>query len=351
MIKIRAMGVRELKQVLNLLERFTDEDFEYRVLENFQQLYAPIQRFSQMLPPQWQFIPAIYVAVSNGKVLGLIWLSKDGHKASRWKIEQLIIDPDEFSYDVGTQLINYVINRYGAEGVQTFLALVHNRYEQALSLLKSCGFRHVSRLHVFVHEHPSSLAVQEAPIGSLRESDGGDRYKLKALHDESLPIEKRIPLEKNPKDFSSSWLQMFSDRLKGIFHKRWVVEDRANDLFVGSLEITTENYKDFQLNVMVSPGWQDGYEDLLRYGIQHVMQHTENARIHVHAYEFHPEFLETLRDLNFQRVYEAELLVKDYWVPLGDKPEKRTSPILLFAGKPSTAWNSLRQTTGSRSAL
>lgn len=340
MIKIRAMGVRELKQVLNLLERFTDEDFEYRVLENFRQLYAPLQRFSQMLPPQWQFIPAIYVAVSNQKVLGLIWLSRDGHKASRWKIEQLIIDPDEFSYDVGTQLINYVVNRYGAEGVQTFLAFVHNQYEQALGLLKSCGFRHVSRLHVFAYENLSSWASEEMTISSLREAGGSDRHKLKVLHDETLPIEKRIPLEKHPRDFTPSCLQSISDRLKGIFHKRWVVEDRAHDLFIGSLEITTENYKDFQLSILVSPGWQDGFEDLLRYGIQHVMQHTENARILIQVYEFQSEFLDTLKELGFNRVYEAELLVKDYWVPLEDKPEKRSSPILLFAGKPSTAWNS-----------
>ena len=53
------------------------------------------------------------------QVLGLIWLSRDGARNNRWKIDQVIVDPMASTYDVGTQLVNYVINRYGGAGVQT----------------------------------------------------------------------------------------------------------------------------------------------------------------------------------------------------------------------------------------
>ncbi len=340
MIKIQAMGIKELKQVFSLLEQFTEESFKSEVLEQFQHLYGPIQQISQALPPRLQFTPAIYVALSKEKsqtkVLGLIWLSKDGKKNNRWKIEQLIIDPQEFSFDVGAQLINYVINRYGAEGVQTFLAVVHHQYEQALSLLKSCGFRHVTRLHYFCHENPTSLASQKPDIRGLREVTASDRFRLKELHLASLPTDKRLSFEKSHRDFNPSFFENMVNGINGVFSKRWVVEDRIHETLLGSLLMSTTNLKDFHLELTLSPAWEDGYEDLLNFGIYHALQQTSTPRLFVEAFAFNDYQLKHLEQLQFSRLHDAEILVKDYWIPLKDQ-EKRTSPVLLFDGKPSTA--------------
>jgi ribosomal protein S18 acetylase RimI-like enzyme len=179
MIKIRALRPSELKQVLSLLNRYTDRESEYSVLQKMQQLYIPMHRVSQLLPLNLQFLPAIFVAAAENKVLGLIWLSRDGQHSRRWKIDHLILDPDSFSYDVGTQLVNYVINRYGGEGVQTFLAYVDQYYNTGLGLLKSCGFRRCGRLHYFSHQNPGTLKLEPISLEGLRESHNGDCGKMK----------------------------------------------------------------------------------------------------------------------------------------------------------------------------
>lgn len=337
MIKIRALGTRELKQVLNLLERFSEKEFEYSALQKFRQLYIPFHRINQLLPPQFQFLPAIYVAVSRKKVLGLIWLSRDGKKKNRWKIDQLIIDPDEFSYDVGTQLVHYVINRYGAEGVQTFLALVESHCDQALGLLKSCGFRLCTRMHSFTHESPSTITLKKEPINELREAFGSDRIKIQSLYNDSLTPEVRLSLEKIPADFSRSLVRQMVDKLQGIFFRRWVVEDTARDLLLASIEIITLNYIDYHLNLVVSPAWRNGYEALINFGIQQVLKNTSSAKIYLQVYDFHKDEMATLESLGFTRSTITEILVKDYWIPLQDKSEKPASPILLFPGKTSPA--------------
>src|SRR4051812_2680704 len=106
MIKIRALRTSELKQVLSLLNRYSDRESEYSVLQRMQQLYIPVHRLSLLMPLNLQFMPAIFIAAADNKVLGLIWLSPDGRHYRRWKIEHLVLDPDSFSYDVGTQLVN-----------------------------------------------------------------------------------------------------------------------------------------------------------------------------------------------------------------------------------------------------
>jgi len=167
MIKIRALRSSELKQVLSLLNQYSDRESEYSVLQKMQQLYIPVHRLSLLMPLNMQFMPAIFIAAAESKVLGLIWLSPDGRHYRRWKIDHLILDPDSSSYDVGTQLVHYVINRYGGEGVQTFIAYVDQYHTSGLALLKTCGFRRCGRLHYFSHQNPGVIKLSDDPAKPL----------------------------------------------------------------------------------------------------------------------------------------------------------------------------------------
>ncbi|MCE3236080.1 MAG: hypothetical protein K0Q50_2260 [Vampirovibrio sp.] len=339
MIKIRALRPSELKQVLSLLNRYTDRESEYSVLQKMQQLYIPMHRLSQLLPLNLQFMPAIFVAASNNKVLGLIWLSRDGRHSRRWKIDHLILDPESFSYDVGTQLVNYVINRYGGEGVQTFLAYVDQYYNTGLGLLKSCGFRRCGRLHYFSHQNPGNLKLEPIALEGLRESTNADCGKLAALYNEALPPEAKVCLEKSWKDFYRPVTQRSGEKLKGLFFKRWVVQDVARDCLIASIELSTADYQDFYLTLMANAGWENAYRDVLTYAVQQVLLITGGGKIHVDCYEFNKQGIEVLEKLGFHRNSIAEVLVKDYWIPIEDKGTRLQSPILLFSGKTSPAIN------------
>lgn len=339
MIKIRALGARELKQVLDLLREYCDEEADYAALHQFQQLYVPANFISHLLTPSLQFVPAIYVAASRDQVLGLIWLSRDGAKDNRWKIDQVIVDPMASTYDVGTQLVNYVINRYGGAGVQTFLAYVDQYNEEALGLLKSCGFRRCTRQHLLIHNSPAELQSEEISIKGLRESTDADCRKLKRLYSECLPPEVRMTLEKSSRDFRQSPLGILRDRLNGVFSKRWVVEDPVRGMLLASLTLRTASYDSFELDIFLSPGWSDMYPDLLGFGTAQILQITSNTQVRMLVYGFCKDQLETLENRGFETGQINEVLVKDYWIPLQDRDSKLTSPLLLFPGKTSPAVN------------
>jgi GNAT superfamily N-acetyltransferase len=339
MIKIRALRPGDVRQVLSLLNRYADQESEQSVLHKMQQLYIPLHRISQLLPLTWQFLPAIFVAASQSKVLGLIWLSKDGAQSHRWKIEHLILDPETCAYDVGAQLVNYVINRFGGEGVQTFLAYVDQYDNTGLALLKSCGFRRCGKKHAFVHIAPSQLKLECPPMAGLRGSIYTDCKALRALHDDSLPPEARLSLGKHWRDFYRPVIKRCFDKLKGVFFKRWVVQDVARDHLIANIEISTADYKDFYINLVINPGWESLYTAALSHAVQQILLITGSARIFIECYEFHKQNIETLEALGFQRTGIAEILVKDYWIPVEDKGFKLKSPVLLFSGRTSPAIN------------
>jgi hypothetical protein len=329
MIKIRALGTRELKQVLGLLAH--TEQFEYGVLEQFRQLYVPMHRLSLVLPPKHQFLPGIFVAIAGQKVLGLIWLSPDGGN-NRWKIDQLLIDPNESTYDVGTQLVNYVVNRYGGEGVQTFLALVDARYDQALGLLKTCGFRHCTQLHTFRAKADTLTLPQESLPKHLRLAQTSDAQRIRDLHSDTLMPEVRFSLERTVTDFKRPLSRRLAEKARGQFFRRWVVEDPGRDVILGCLDVITRDYSQFYLEMISSDGWANVYPGLLQYGVQHVLKTQRSADVVVQAYDFQKSAVKTLEDSGFQWVSTAQVLVKDYWIPREQQAPKLTSPILLFAG-------------------
>ncbi len=341
MAKIRSLGNKECKQVLSLLERFSGDEFSYPVLERYQTLYMPFHFISQFLPLRLKFLPSIYVATAEGKVLGLIWLSRDGHRQDRWKIEQVIIDPDYYSaYDVGKQLIYYVINKFGAMGVETFLAYADPHYTEGLALLKECGFRHCTKMHTYQLERPNNNTPEKGRfIQGIREAKSSDARELQELHSETLLPELRVSLRRSPEDFVPGFAERLKRNLQGEFSKRWVVSQGSHDYLYGSVSISTWDYKHYDLSLLISPAWEDGTEDLVLFGIEQIYKSCQHAKITVQAYDFQKQKLEILEQQGFQKTATTEILVKDYWIPLKDKPLHSRNPVLLFAkgGKTSPA--------------
>lgn len=334
MAKIRSLGNKELKQVLSLLERFSGNEFNYPVLERFQALYLPFHKINQFLPLKYKFLPGIYVAVADNEVLGLVWLSRDGYRRDRWKIDQVIINPDAYSaYDIGKQLLYYVINQFGASGVEIFLAYVDPLYTEGLALLKECGFRHCTKMHTFSLE-PSGgegIANRPASIHGLREARRSDARKLQELHSETLSPEVRISLRKSPADFYPHPSEKLVRRCQGEFFKRWVVSPGNQDYLRGSVSLSTWDFKTFEITALVSPAWEESMEDLLLFVLRQIYKSCMHPKIIITAYEFQKSKIEILEKIGFERKGVTEILVKDYWTPVKGKELQAKSPILLFA--------------------
>lgn len=336
-MKIRPLGFKTLQPTLHLLEGEEGASFHSHFLRRFGVGAVALCRMSHWLPAFLQFLPALYVAESaDGEVLGLISLSQDGGTRSRWRIDQLVTDPRQSSLDVGHQLVHFAINRYGAEGAQTFLAWADSRFEGALALLKSCGFRQVTRATQY--RKTLSAGTRHGPAEVfLREATDDDAEALQTLYNESLPVEVRTSLAKTPNDFKLSWSRKSSDRLRGVFFKRWVAVHSGSRPLQGALELITTDYENYHLNLLSSPGWLDGYTTLLDAAMRQVLKSTDQPTLHVKVFDFQSEPKVHLESLGFEAETSFHVLVRDYWVQTKDPLIEPLAPIRLLMGKTSPA--------------
>ncbi len=340
-MKIRLMTPADYQQVMALLHQFGDEAYAYSPIWPFRAMYPAMAWLFQGLSAYRYPLPYILVAVSEGSVRGLLWLSPDGLGKSRWRIEQLIVHPDESAMDVGQLLVGYTIHHYGAQGVRTFVAKVESSCEAVLALLKASGFRHATRIQNYY------LNVETPPQRALKSSDNQlrlrmahseDRPALAELHQDMLPPELRPSLGKIPKDFKRSPLCALSDPLSGLSYHRWLASESG---VMMSVEMLTIGYQTFHLGFASPIGLSGVAKPLLDAALQKVHQTSNRPILHARAYEFQKELQVAIAAEGFAWGSSTEVLVCDYWRPLPQSPLEGIAPLkgvlALFGGKTSPA--------------
>ncbi|MBY0449724.1 MAG: hypothetical protein K2X01_03770 [Cyanobacteria bacterium] len=359
MIKIRALRPNEWPDLLTLLG---NNDLGTGLLRNGQN---PAIRWMdwgcQWLPPGYQPDLRVYIAIAHQRILGAIMLRQDGRTQRRWCIEHLILDsPEEetppintsnspiSSYDVAGQLLQYIINRYGADGVQTFLAHVDHEHLEGQALLKASGFRPLCKRLTALRESPETPDSQQeiqinVPSGDLkwlqhiREAEDDDRDALRELYRDSLPVETRSALERSSRDFSRSAFRRIQLRLQGIFAKRWVLGGNVPNQLLGCIELSSPDFQEFHLNLFNCPGWDPIFAPMLQFAVEQTYKSTNQPRIVLQSYTLNEHQQQTLLSFGFVFTRTDAVWVKDYWVPIDRQSEQKRASLLLFASKTSPA--------------
>jgi hypothetical protein len=308
------------------------------------------QCLHSQLPCKWQFQPVVYIAYDGPQLMGIIALAPDGNSRNRWIIQGLAVHPGESSLEVGSNLINYVVHQYGANGIQTFIATIESSKETVLGILKYSGFRFGSRRHQYEHQlqasHTVTTTLLEGPLvlhshqkSSLiwRPFHPTDIPQLVILHHDQLIPELRTSLEKGPGDYNSSLLKRVQEKLEGSWFRRWVLEDTEHHQLAASAGFSSNNYRDYHVELMVSPAWQESIEDILDLCIQQMLKSTSRPKVTLSAFEFEKPLLIALATKGFTHAYSEEMLLKDYWIPASGQARGLNNPLELFTGKTSPA--------------
>ena len=127
MTKIIPVRQSDIKKIVKMIEYVT-QGMSPGMIGDKTFIHFPFNIIHNLFPVNLKFLQECYVAVEKDEPLGLISLTPDGHTKTRWKINRLILGTN--AYDTGKQLVDYVVNKYGGAGVETFVTVIDENYAE-----------------------------------------------------------------------------------------------------------------------------------------------------------------------------------------------------------------------------
>lgn len=341
MAKIRKLRTTDIPEIHKMIEYIKPELASIIVSEK-KFTFFPFTVLHDILPVNMKFLQECYVAVENNQLLGLIGLIPDGKQKTRWRIDRLILNIN--SYETGKQLIDYVVSKYGGAGVETFITTMDESHAEAIALFKDgCGFRSCAQIHIWEKDHLEFSTVSGG--GSiLREVKPNDAAHIQELDEQSLFAHFRPSLTKNVSDFKFDIKSRLINSCKGYSVRRLVLDNPHYSSIEGYVLIMTRDNQEFQADIILSPFYQEYYEDIIKHVCNYVYYQNNGAMLNIYVrnyYQSSKKFSEVLGYLNFKLTKGFQVLARDYWkttkVPLEDKK----SPIIIFPEITSPACNIL----------
>ena len=341
MIKIVSIRQSDIKKIMKMIEYVTP-GISPGMIGNKNFIHFPFNIFHKILPLHMKFLEECYVAIENDEPLGLISLAPDGNTKMRWKINRLVLGMN--AYDIGKQLIDYVVNKYGGAGVETFITVIDENYPEALALFKNtCSFRDYSKINIWEYE-----GIYEGNIKTktklLRPAENSDAQKLFELDTEAILPHLRNSLAKTVEDFKIDLKSRLINKFKGYKTEKYVLDNPGNNTIEALLSIFTADNKHFGIDITLSLVYQDYYEDIVDFAIREIKSQNRDARIYIGIKDYHQtqkHMTEVFFAHNFKLCGNFQVLVKDYWMPIKDYKDKKV-PAIIFPDMTSPACNIIR---------
>jgi hypothetical protein len=335
-IPIRQSDIRKIVKMIEYISSGISPDITGDT--NF--IHFPVNFFHSALPLHWKFLQESYVAVEKNEPLGLISLVPDGNTRTRWKINRLVLGIE--AYDVGKQLIDYVVNKYGGAGVERFLTTIDENSPEAIALFKKeCFFRQFSKINIWEHESSAPAAIMPE---ALRGAVPADASKLFELDKDAILPHLRSSLVKTTDDFRFDLARKLSDTFKGYKACRYVLDNAGNNTLEGFLSMTTADSKHFWVDITLSLAYMQYYEELLGFTLGKIKSSIPDAKIYIGVKDYHQastHMTDVLTSHKFKQCGNFQILVKDYWKPIREYKEN-TVPAIIFPDMTSPACNITR---------
>ena len=273
------------------------------------------------LPLKYKFLPESYILLENKEILGLITVVPTYGNPYKINITRLIFKQN--MYDIGKQLVEFVIARYGAKGAVSFRVTVDQSHDELMDLfLNGCGFRQCS------YENLWKLDIFKAETDekyNFRHCQNSDSKYIAKLYNAELKSLYKPSLERIKTEYKES---LFAG-MTNFYKNRYVLEE--NDKIIAYLSITTSDNFNFIIDMSLNDAFNLSYDGILNFAISEIKKRKTNfcAFLKHRQYTNYADEMEKyLHKRNLNCIQTQCVLVKDFYKQI--KQEEKSLQLFQF---------------------
>ncbi|MBE7713042.1 MAG: hypothetical protein E7Z87_04800 [Cyanobacteria bacterium SIG26] len=304
-MQIRGLTYFDYRKLKRLVSYLCNEDND-RIAKSLMQV--PVSFLNAVLPLALKFHSESFILVENAEILGLITLVTTPGNPYKINITRLIFKDN--CYEVGKQLVEFVIQKYGAKGATSFMVTIDECHDELFNLfINGCGFRKCASETLWKIEKPTPQKVDI----KWRYAQVSDTKSIAELYNSELINMYKPSLTRHPKEFQDSLLGGLAEYYK----TRYLLED--NKKIMGYLSITTSDNLNYIIDMTLNSGYEYDYEKIINLLLCEIAgkRRAFYPLIKQKKYVKNSDHLgEYLQNKGYLPIQTQQILVKDYYKPL-----------------------------------
>ncbi len=328
MAKIKKISYKDILHIKKLISIVCNDNvMSYRRLFF---LSVPITFIQNLIyNVYFRRFPETYVIYDNNNYLkGLITVQAQLGNTYKWQIKRLFLDKN--SFDEGKQLVEYIIAKFGARGVDTFYISIDDSLIELSDLfIKGCGFRFCSNESLWSVSNVNFLS-QDIDLINFKPFKTSDNKKISLLFNENLINHFKYSLSKNKDEFNDTLLQGYNRET--VF--KYIYTDANSQNIKAFIEIKTTDNKNYFLDTIIPPQYIDCYSIVLSFVIKTIMKRNKNFKLYIknRKYLQSGEMLENFfKENRFELLQNNVILVRDFFKIIKEETKNYNSAI-VFSG-------------------
>lgn len=303
--RLTCFDYHKLKRLVSYLCNDENDKLAKTIMEE------PIGLLNTILPLQLKFKSESFILVENHEILGLITTARTAGNPYKINITRLIFK--ENLYDAGKQLVEFVIQKFGAMGATSFAVTIDECHDELFNLfINGCGFRQCASETLWKIEHPTP----EKSDFHWRYAQNSDSKAIAELYNSELINIYKPSMTRHPKEFQEPFFAGFND-----FYKiRYVIEEDKKIL--GYFSITTSDNLNYIFDITTNNGYDFDYSQIINVMLCEVARkkHAFYPIVKQKKYTKKSESLgEFLNNQQYLPIQTQQILVKDYYKPIAQE--------------------------------
>ncbi len=316
--KLRNSDKNKVKDMISFLGNDEAEKFVKKLVNTSCAL------FHYWLPLKMKFQTESYVLVDKDDLHGMISVLPVSGNPFKINITKLLFKTDY--YDIGKQLVEFVISRFGAKGAQTFIVNIDESFDELLKLfIDGCGFRKCASEELW---RVNNIDFRTPETTAFRTFKNSDAQAVAMLFNDSLITYFKPSLLKTKGEYLEKTFKGLVDNTE----LKYVLEDENLQTILAYFSLETYDNHNYILDITASNGFELNFDVILGFAKAQIAKRQKDFSLFIKLkkYTQNSENLEQyLKDKDFKCVQSQMVLVKDFYKLI--KQDVPTHEVVLFS--------------------